>query len=124
MGNLYLSTLDFAKVGLLLLDAGVWQGNRIVSERWVRESTSQRIDISDSNPFATGYGFLWYQAEAEVAGRTHAYYFASGNGGNVLFIVPSLRLVVAITSSAYGQRYAHRRTHNVFRGVLSSVTGN
>ncbi len=124
MGNLYLTTLDFAKLGLLMLNEGVWHGQRVVSSDWVRESTRQHTDISGTNPFSTGYGFMWYRGVVEAAGETHDLYFASGNGGNVLFVVPSLELVVATTSSAYGQSYGHTRSHNVFHRVLSSINGN
>ena len=122
MGNLYLSTLDFAKLGQLMLDGGLWRGQRVVSTKWVRESVRQHRDISGTNPFATGYGFMWYQSTVEVGDRKHATYFASGNGGNVLMVVPGARLVVAVTSSAYGQGYGHQRTHNVIRRVLDAIT--
>lgn len=121
MGNLYLTTLDFAKLGLLMLNEGAWSGEQIVSARWVRESTQAHVDISATSPFASSYGFMWYQGVAEVGDASHTYTFASGNGGNVLFIVPDENLVVAITSSAYGQGHGHPRTHNVFRRVLASI---
>ncbi|MEM8929678.1 MAG: serine hydrolase [Acidobacteriota bacterium] len=120
-GNLYLSTLDFAKLGQLMLDEGLWRGKRIVSASWVRESVRQQRDISDTNPFSTGYGFLWYQSTVTVGDRQHAAYSASGNGGNVLMVVPDLQLVVAVMSSAYGQGYGHQRTRNVIGRVLEAI---
>jgi CubicO group peptidase (beta-lactamase class C family) len=121
MGNLYLSTLDFAKLGQLVLRGGVWQGRRIVSARWTRALCVERFDISALNPFATGYGYMWYQGAKTVNGQTYRYCFASGNGGNVLIVVPELDMVVALTSSAYGQGYGHQRAQNIFEFLLRSI---
>jgi hypothetical protein len=40
-------------------------------------------------------------------------HFASGNGWNKIYIVPSLHMVLAITSSAYNQRYGQRRSQDI-----------
>lgn len=122
MGNLYLSTLDFAKLGQLVLREGQWQGRRVVSVRWIRAMRVQHFDIADRSPFAIGYGYMWYQGARVVNGHRYEYQMASGNGGNVLFIVPELDMVVAVTSSAYGQGYGQQRTQNVFEFILRSVT--
>ena len=121
MGNIYLSTLDFAKLGLLVLNEGSWQGKQIVSKEWIREMSSPRISLEEIDPFAKSYGYFWYLSEIGVQGRSIEYLFASGNGGNLLFVVPDERLVVSVTSSAYGQGYGHFRAHNIFKFILNSL---
>jgi CubicO group peptidase (beta-lactamase class C family) len=69
----------------------------------VKEVSVMRMDISKENPSAQAYGYFWYTGTREGSGKKYECIFASGNGGNVLFIVPSENLVVALTSSAYGQ---------------------
>jgi len=49
------------------------------------------------------------------------YLFASGNGGNHLIVIPDEEMVIALTSSAYGQRYAHRRSYNIMSKILASL---
>jgi len=119
MGNLYVSTLDFAKLGLLVLNKGEWQGQQLISADWIHEMTQVHITLPASNPYADRYGYFWYIGEREVSGRNFPYTFASGNGGNVLFLVPEENLVMSLTSSAYGG--GHRRTHNIINYVLRSL---
>lgn len=121
MGNLYISALDFAKIGYLILNDGMFSGKEIVSAKWIHEMTLPRMDISSLNPFSDDYGYFWYLNTTSQNGRTYRYFFASGNGGNVLFIVPDQNMVVSIISSAYGQGYGHQRSHNVFQGILRAI---
>ena len=121
MGNLYISALDFAKIGQLLINKGQWQGKRIISSGWINEIYKTRFDISKDDPFAKSYGYFWFAATKEVNGKKYDCIYASGNGGNLLFVVPSENLVVSLTSSAYGQGYGHQRSHNIFGYVLGSL---
>ena len=120
MGNLYLSTVDFAKIGLLVLNKGTWQGKRIVSAAWINEMS--RSQLSLENGFANAYGYFWWRTTKNIHGKSYDCLFASGNGGNVLFVVPGKNLVVALTSSAYGQGYGHHRSRNIFEYVLKSLS--
>jgi CubicO group peptidase (beta-lactamase class C family) len=121
MGNLYVTALDFAKIGLLVLNKGRWNGEMIVSPYWIDAIYKTRIDISKDDPFATSYGHFLFGTTKEVNGKKYECFYASGNGGNLLFVVPSENLVVSLISSAYGQGYGHRRSHNIFEIVLRSL---
>ena len=48
-------------------------------------------------------------------------HFASGNGGNKIYIVPSLHMVIAITSSAYNQGYGQRRSQDILLKILAAA---
>lgn len=119
MGNLYISGLDFAKIGQVVAGKGEWNGKKIVSPSWIKEIRSVNFDISNTNPFSTGYGNFWFKITKKVGTKSYECVFASGNGGNVLFVVPSEHLVVSLLSSAYGG--GHRRTHNIIDSVLRSL---
>lgn len=119
MGNLYLTTLDFAKLGQLVITKGLWQGKKIVSPTWINEISRKRFDLDDR--FANAYGYFWWGATKNINGKKYECFYASGNGGNLLFIVPGENLVVSLTSSAYGQGYGHHRAHNIFEYVLRSL---
>lgn len=92
-GGLYLSPHDLARVGYLMLRGGAWDDRRIVSEEWVRASTSPVIpDIAPNNGRAdTGYGYQWW-IPARDDGET-AIFAANGYGGQFLHVVPEHDLV-------------------------------
>lgn len=122
MGNLYLSTLDFAKLGQLVINKGQWQGRNIISSKWINEMLTRQLRVDDG--VANGYGYFWWHTTKSINNRKYDCIYASGNGGNLLFIVPSENLVVCLTSSAYGQGYGHRRSRNIFEYVLKSLDKN
>ena len=121
MGNLYISALDFAKLVQLVINKGQWQGKTIVSPTWINEISRKRFDVSKEDPFANAYGYFWFTTTKEVHGKKYDCIYASGNGGNVLFIVPDENLVVSVISSAYGQGYGHHRSHKIFTLILASL---
>jgi CubicO group peptidase (beta-lactamase class C family) len=121
MGNLYLSGLDFAKIGHVVAGNGEAQGKRIVSAAWIKAICSVNFDISKEGPLASGYGNFWFKTTKTVDGKSYECVFASGNGGNLLFVVPGENLVVSLLSSAYGGGAGHRRSHKIFESVLRSL---
>ncbi len=106
-GGIRLRPRDFLKLGQLYLDGGVWRGQRIVSKDWVRESAGPHASVNESDD----YGFAWWRRSYEVGGRTIETYYASGNGGQLLFVVPELDLAVLIQAG----NYSDPRTRNEFR---------
>jgi len=69
----------------------------------------------------TFYGYMWYTKAEAVADHKVETHFASGNGGNKIYIVPSLQMVVAITSSAYSQHYGQRRSQDILLRILAAT---
>lgn len=88
--GLTLRAVDMAKIGQLLLNGGIWNGKRIVSERWVAESTSEQSRWKQRN---LPYGYLWWVSNNKEPG-----YAAMGDGGNIIYVNTERNLVVAIAS--------------------------
>ena len=80
-----------AKIGQLFLNKGKWNDKQIVSERWVRESTTEHSRWKKPD---LPYGYLWWIGEKSG-------YAAMGDGGNIIYVNPEKNLVVAITSLFY-----------------------
>jgi hypothetical protein len=64
---------------------------------------------------------MWYSKAEPVSGHTVLVHFASGNGGNKIYIVPSLDMVIAITSSAYSTNYGQRRSQDILLKILAAT---
>jgi CubicO group peptidase (beta-lactamase class C family) len=122
-GNLEISARDGAALGQLMLNDGVVDGLRIVSHDWVAKSLASQVPIRDSDPYADFYGYMWYTKAEPIGDRKVMVHFASGNGGNKIYIVPSLHMVVAITSSAYGSRWGQRRSQDILFKILAATKG-
>lgn len=90
--GLTLSPVDMAKLGQLFLNGGVWEGTRIVSEKWIAESTSEQSRWKQRD---LPYGYLWW------AGMDGNGYAAIGDGGNIIYVSPEKNMVVAIASVFY-----------------------
>ena len=119
-GNLFLTAQGFARIGEMVLNDGAYNGRRVVSSQWIQESLKPRVDISDNDPFANGYGYYWYHQTYPVHGRSIDVFFASGNGGNKIYVMPDLNMVVSIMSRAYGQGRGQRRSERILRAVLAT----
>lgn len=118
-GNLRLRLRDFAKFGELFLNGGRYGDAQVVSARWVAASLSPIVRTGQPvDPYADAYGYMWYRKKFDIGGDTVTVHFASGNGGNKIYIVPRDSLVVAITSSAYGTGYGQRRSEQILLRIL------
>ena len=73
---------DFARLGVLMLNRGLWQGRRVVGEAWVQRSTEPSQD------FNRRYGLLWWLIEAPQG------YAARGYLDTNLYVFPAQELVV------------------------------
>jgi CubicO group peptidase (beta-lactamase class C family) len=120
-GNLKITTRDEAAIGQLILQKGQYHNRQIVSRAWVEQCIADQVPISTVDPYADFYGYMWYTKTESVGGRSIPVHFASGNGGNKIYVVPSLDMVIAITSSAYNQPYRHKRSHDILLRVLSAT---
>ena len=118
-GNLSLRLRDMAKFGQLYLDNGGLGDAQVVSEDWVRASTAPRFSVPWEG-YAT-YGYGWYTHRLEILDREFEYFFASGNGGNKIYVIPGPRLLVVIQSAAYNQGYGQRRSLEVLEKVLEAL---
>lgn len=120
-GNLRITTRDGAKIGELFLRGGKRGDHQIVDRRWIEKSIANQVPISAVDPYADFYGYMWYSKAERVGDHTVRVHFASGNGGNKIYIIPSLDMVVAVTSSAYGHGYGQRRSQDILLKILSAA---
>jgi CubicO group peptidase (beta-lactamase class C family) len=81
---------DLARLGLLWLNDGVWQGERILPEGWMKYMTTPSGPQPADGP---GYGAtLWLFGPKQ--GLPEGSYAAQGNRGQYIMVVPSHELVI------------------------------
>ena len=92
-GGLYLVPHDLARIGYLMLRGGQWNGRQIVSEEWVRASTSPVVpDVAPDNDRPdTEYGYQWW-VPVHRDGEP-VVYAANGYGGQFLHVSPEHDLI-------------------------------
>ena len=90
--GLCMSAEDMAKIGLLCLNSGSYNGKHIVSADWIAEMTRPRTVESDHFR-GMDYGYLWW-----IIDREKNIYAAIGNSGNVIYVNPGNEVVVAVAS--------------------------
>lgn len=100
--NMAMKPSDLLKIGQMLIDDGIWEGQQIISKEWIVDSF-KTYTYSNYNPY--GYGYQWWNKE--TAGYTT--FFAWGHGGQYIMMIPELDAVVVMTSSVTNA--SRRRTY-------------
>ncbi len=93
--GLRVRTEDIAKLGLLYLHKGKFNGEQLLSESWVEEATGARISSYDGDSdWAQGYGYQFWRCKPENA------YRGDGAFGQYCIVLPDQDMVIAITSES------------------------
>lgn len=91
-GGLYLEAGDLARIWYLFTQRGMWNGTRVVSDAWVRESTTPFVATS-SAPGAAKYGLKWW-LHVDPLDPAKYLWTGSGFGGQFPVAFPDLDMVV------------------------------
>jgi len=90
-GGLFISTLDHARFGLLFLRNGTWNGEQLISPKWIEYATTP-------SEAEKSYAAMWWTNHPEgnryMEGVPTSVYYAAGFGGNYIVIDPDHDLVV------------------------------
>ena len=100
-GGASLRPRDMARLGVLYLNGGSWQGRQIVSRAWVDASTEMSVPLVGEYRTLYGYGYNWWLGRSPFRGGHAEYFRASGWGEQFIYVYPELNLVVVFTAGAY-----------------------
>lgn len=99
--GVWLRPRDMLRFGEMATHWGRFQGQRIVSEAWMRASTTARVyPYQSPGP----YGYYWWLRP------DHGAFGALGHGGQMILAFPEQELVVVITGDAYTNEIVGRGT--------------
>lgn len=116
--RLYLTSRDMAKIGQLVLNKGQWNSTRIISEKWITESTTPKVKISNID-----YGYLWWNIPFVLNNKKINSITATGNGGQYIMIIPEFDIVGVFTGGAYNSeedKVAFSIMNNIFIPSIQS----
>jgi len=84
-----------AKIGVMVMNGGTWQGERILGEEWIQRSLTSYLSAGTGGE---GYGYLWWTMEVPGSeGEPLQVVFANGWGSQFILLFPELDLVVVTT---------------------------
>lgn len=107
--GVYLEAADLAKLGLLMLRDGVWDGQRLLPAGWALEATRRHAEAGGGR----GYGYQWWRLDR--GGRE--VWATMGFGGQFMLVVPSLDLVVV----ALGWNVYQERVEPILGALLGTI---
>jgi len=99
-GQIYLRPRDLLKLGILIRQRGEWEGRRIVSASWIEAAVARQSHVDDSD-YGLGIWHRWYHVPTPAGDRRVDTIMLSGNGGQKVFLVPSLDLIAVFTGGAF-----------------------
>jgi len=99
-GGMYLTPRDMLKFGQLYLNNGKWKGRQIISKEWVKKSFKNYRELQNTTD-KNGYGYLWWHHTYKIHKKEIKSIEARGAGGQYIFVIPSLDVVVVLTSGNY-----------------------
>jgi len=103
--GLRMTPRDLARIGVMMADGGAVAGTQVVPAQWLARCTTPIVSVDELRR----YGYQWYMVDiayGEPLGwavrNLERMWMAMGEGGQRLFVLPELQLVVAITAGNYG----------------------
>ena len=91
--GLCMSAKDMAVIGELVLNGGMSDGRRIVSEEYLEEMLTPHIKLGERFGYMS-YGYLWYKP---YDGRE--VYAAIGDSGNIIYVNKEKNISVGVTGT-------------------------
>ena len=95
----YTNARDLARFGLLYLQGGVWNGERLISEEWIDFVRTPAPALAEHGNY---YGGQWWLVPDDRTDVPRDAYSTAGNRGQFVIVVPSHDLVIVRRGLDYG----------------------
>ena len=89
-GGLYLEAQDLAKIGFLMLNNGLWDGQQIISSEWVKKSVTKQVSFDKEK----GYGYQWWRDDQDGI----EIWACHGFGNQYLLVFPKFETIAVVNS--------------------------
>ncbi len=112
----YGTARNWARIGMLYLQDGMWQGRRILPEGWTKFVSTPAPAWKE--PI---YGGLFWLNGTGVFPIPKTAYYAAGGGGQNVFIVPSRDMVVVRLGHFRGAQASVPRVKAALAGLMAAI---
>lgn len=94
-----------AKLGILAMNKGKWNGEQLIPEAFIAKATSSILYTGDNavyfggckNVSNEGYGYFWWNADLKYGDKSYFSASAQGGGGQFIILIEELDLIVVAT---------------------------
>lgn len=114
--QVYTSARDLARFGLLYLQGGMWNGERLLSKEWIDFVRTPAPSTAERGNF---YGGQWWLVPDDRKDVPKSAYSTSGNRGQYVIVVPTHDLVIVRRGLDYGRQGFNR--WDLTREVLKAI---
>lgn len=94
----WLRPRDMMKIGILMADGGIWQGQQVIPRAWISQLMAKQSEIQN-----TPYGYFFWRRYLIKDGRRFEIPQASGNGGQKIILLEELDTIIVLTGGGYNQ---------------------
>jgi CubicO group peptidase (beta-lactamase class C family) len=114
LGGLNMTTRDYARLGQLVAQGGLWEGRQIVPAGWIDASTAA------SAPGGVGYGLQWWLADDPRPGEV----YGRGVYGQYLWIDRAAQVVIAVNAAdrRFREPGVNAGTIALFRAIVDGLS--
>ncbi|MGL1904331.1 MAG: beta-lactamase family protein [Fibrobacterales bacterium] len=112
-GGFMVTPQGLMKIGLMVLNNGMYNDVRVVSNLWIKESTSKHLDPHFGE--MTGYGYYWWRTSFNVEEKAYDVIGAYGWGGQHIIIIKDLDLVLVTTGDNFQKDIPYT---NLFQDII------
>ena len=122
--GLRLRSRDIAKIGLLLVNGGMWNGKRIVPQKLIADAMAEHAKVSSDEK--TGdvvtYGYqIWRFAFRPDDNWPSSFIELSGNGGQKVVIDAKTKVMVVITAGNYDLSGLKKNSFDIYPDLIFSA---
>ncbi|MHA2353262.1 MAG: serine hydrolase domain-containing protein [Candidatus Thorarchaeota archaeon] len=107
--QLYVTARAMAKLGLLYLNNGSWDGQEILPEDWTNQTSSPHANIAPG----MDYGYQWWIDTPDGS------YHAAGSEGQYIYVFPDFNVVISMT--AHADEPGEDIHEDILQYILSSI---
>ena len=111
--------IDFAKFGRLYLNNGSnWNGQQLITEKWIKESTSANSTTDPSIEYQYGWWIYPSSQDNNGGAGVHNHFSARGNLGQFIYLVPEKEMVII----RHGYDFGHIDWINLFENIAAQTS--